>query len=212
MCSIERRKLLNAYGAKLVLTDGSQGMKGCLCKLHELIKQYPNNFAPDQFSNPANPMTHYNFTGSEIWKSFENKLDIFVCGTGTGGSFSGVAKYVKEKNNNIYTVAVEPMRAPFISTGVTGPHNIQGMGMSAGFIPETFDPSVMDEIATISYEEAQKITNRLAKEEGVLGGISSGANLATAINLAKRPENKGKKILTLIMDTGERYLSSGIFY
>lgn len=210
--SVERRKLLSAYGAELVLTDGSHGMKGCLCKLDELMKLHPNSFAPDQFSNPANPMAHYNSTGIEIWETFKDELDIFICGTGTGGSFSGVAKYLKEKNNSIYTVAVEPMRAPFISTGVSGPHDIQGMGMSAGFIPATFDPSVMDEIATISYEEAKEITNRLAKEEGVLGGVSSGANLATALNLARRPENKGKKILTIIMDTGERYLSSNIFY
>ncbi len=210
--SVERKQLMEAYGAKVILTDGKEGMKGCIAKTNEIRKKYPNSFCPDQFSNQNNPKAHYCTTGYEIWNTFKEELDIFICGTGTGGSFSGTSKYLKEKNSNIYTVAVEPMRAPFISTGVTGSHNIQGMGMSAGFIPSTFHKEVMDEIATISFEKAKDITNRLAKEEGILGGISSGANLATALEVAKRPENKGKKILTVIMDTGERYLSNNIFY
>jgi cysteine synthase A len=210
--SVERQQLLKAYGTELILTDGSKGMKECLNIANELKIKYPTAFFPNQFINQDNPKAHYDTTGIEIWNTFKEDLDIFVCGTGTGGSFSGVARLLKEKNNKIKTIALEPDTAPFISTGTGGSHKIQGMGMSAGFLPETFHSDVMDEIMTISYDEALKITNELAKKEGILSGISSGANLAAALNVARRPENKGKKILTLIMDTGERYLSSGIFY
>ncbi|MCK5780678.1 MAG: cysteine synthase A [Psychrilyobacter sp.] len=209
--SIERRMILDAYGTTVILTDGKLGMKGALEEVEEQKIKYPNCFIPDQFSNIHNPDSHYNSTGPEILESFENDLDVYICGTGTGGSFTGTAKYLKEKLVNITTIAVEPDTAPFISKGITGSHKIQGMGMSAGYIPKTFDSKYMDEITTVSYESAKVYTNRLAREEGILGGISSGANVAVAIEVAKRPENKGKKILTVIMDTGERYLSSGVF-
>jgi cysteine synthase A len=210
--SVERRQLLGAYGAELLLTDGNKGMKECLKVSDELKIKYPNAFFPNQFINQDNPKAHHTNTGKEIWDTFGNDLDIFICGTGTGGTFSGTAKFLKENNNNIKTIALEPDTSPFISKGVTGSHKIQGMGMSAGFIPETFHTDFMDEIMTISYDESLEFVNKLAKQEGILSGISSGANLAAAINVARKPENKGKKILTLVMDTGERYLSSGIFY
>jgi len=209
--SVERRMILDAYGTTVILTDGKLGMKGALEEVEKQKKIYPNSFIPDQFSNQHNPNAHYNSTGPEILEVFKKDLDIYICGTGTGGTFTGTARYLKENLENIETIAIEPDTAPFISKGIAGSHKIQGMGMSAGYIPKTFDSKYMDEIATVSYEDAKLYTNRLAREEGILGGISSGANVATAIKIAKRPENKGKKILTIIMDTGERYLSSNIF-
>ena len=209
--SVERRQLLGAYGAELILTEGKKGMKECLRISEELKEKHPNAFFPNQFVNQDNPESHFNGTGLEIWNTFKENLDIFVCGTGTGGTFSGTARLLKEKNKNIQTIALEPDTAPFISKGITGSHKIQGMGMSAGFIPDTFHPQYMDDIMTISYEESLEYVNKLAKEEGILSGISSGANVAAAINIARNPKNKGKKILTIIMDTGERYLSSNIF-
>lgn len=205
--SIERRKLLSAYGAKLVLTDGTKGMKGAIEKAQELHKEIENSFIPQQFQNPANPLKHYNTTAQEIWKDLEGKIDIFVAGVGTGGTISGVGKFLKEQNKNIKIVAVEPESSPVLSGGVSGRHKIQGIG--AGFVPDTFNRDVVDEIITVTNEDAIETAVASAKQEGILVGISSGASLFSAIKLAN--ENPDKTVVALLPDTGERYLSSVLF-
>ena len=207
--SVERRNLLKAYGAELVLTDGAKGMKGAIEKAEELAKQTPGSFIPGQFVNPANPAIHRATTGPEIWEDTDGKVDIFVAGVGTGGTVSGVGEYLKSKNPNIKVVAVEPAGSPVLSKGVSGPHKIQGIG--AGFVPDTLDTEVYDEIITVENEDAFKTGKTLARKEGVLVGISSGAAVYAATVLAKRPENKGKVIVALLPDTGERYLSTPMF-
>jgi len=205
--SIERRKLLQAYGAELVLTDGAKGMKGAIEKAQELQEQIPNSFIPQQFKNPANPKKHYNTTAREIWKDTEGKIDIFVAGVGTGGTVSGVGKYLKEQNPNVTVVAVEPASSPVLSGGQAGAHKIQGIG--AGFVPDTFDKNVVDRIITVTNEDAVETARKAAKQEGMFIGISSGASLYAAINLAN--ENPEKTVVALLPDTGERYLSSVLF-
>ena len=207
--SVERRNLLKAYGAELVLTDGAKGMKGAIAKAEELAQQIEGGFIPSQFTNSANPTAHFNTTGPEIWEDTDGKVDIFVAGVGTGGTVSGVGKYLKSKNPNVKVVAVEPAGSPVLSKGVAGPHKIQGIG--AGFVPDTLDTKVYDEILPIANEAAFSNANDIAKTEGILVGISSGAALAAAIELAKREENAGKTIVALFPDTGERYLSTGVF-
>lgn len=207
--SIERRKLLKAYGADIVLTEASKGMKGAIEKANELKNENPNSFIPSQFENPKNPLTHYQKTGVEIYNDLDGKVDIFVAGVGTGGTISGVGKALKERNPNIKVVAVEPASSPVLSKGEFGPHKIQGIG--AGFVPNTLDTSIYDEIITISNEDAFATGKRLAREEGLLVGISSGAAAFAAIELAKRKENKDKTIVVLLPDTGERYLSTPMF-
>lgn len=207
--SVERRNLLKAYGAQLVLTEGAKGMKGAIEKAQQLAAEIPHSFIPSQFTNPANPNAHYRTTGPEIWQDTEGKVDIFVAGVGTGGTISGVGKYLKEQNPAIKIVAVEPAGSPVLSKGTPGPHGIQGIG--AGFVPETLDTSVYDEIITVENEDAFKTGNTLARKEGLLVGISSGAAVFAAAQLAKRPENKGKVIVALLPDTGERYLSTPMF-
>ncbi|MBQ3115566.1 MAG: cysteine synthase A [Clostridia bacterium] len=207
--SLERRKLLSAFGAEVVLTDGKMGMNGAVEKAKQLQNEIEGSFIPDQFSNSANIMAHYQTTGPEIFSDTDGKVDIFVASVGTGGTLSGTAKYLKEKNQNIKVVAVEPESSPLISKGYSGTHKIQGIG--ANFIPENFDNSVCDEVETVSDENAFECARLLAKKEGILAGISSGANLAVAIKLAKLEENKGKIIVTVVADTGDRYLSTDLY-
>ena len=207
--SIERRNLMKAYGAELVLTEGAKGMKGAIAKAEELAKEIPNSFIPSQFTNMANPNAHYRTTGKEIYEDSEGNLDIFVAGVGTGGTISGVGKYLKEQKPNIKVVAVEPETSPVLSKGTPGPHKIQGIG--AGFVPETLNTSIYDEIITISNEQAFETGRESARVEGLLVGISSGAALRAAITLAQRKENEGKTIVVLLPDTGERYLSTAMF-
>ena len=204
--SIERRKLLSAFGAELVLTEGAKGMQGAVDKANELHKEYPNSFIPQQFSNPANPQIHYITTAEEIWEDTEGKVDIVVGGVGTGGTISGISKKLKIKNYNIKAVAVEPETSQMLSKGVAGAHKIQGIG--ANFVPENFDRTVIDEIFPVKNEDAIETSHELAKKEGILCGISSGASMYAGIELSKRPENKGKMIVVILPDTGERYLST----
>ncbi len=207
--SVERRNLLKAYGAELVLTDGAKGMKGAIAKAEELAQQIEGGFIPSQFTNSANPTAHFNTTGPEIWEDTDGKVDIFVAGVGTGGTISGVGKYLKSKNPNVKVVAVEPAGSPVLSKGVAGPHKIQGIG--AGFVPETLDTKIYDEIIAVENEDAFATGRTLARKEGLLVGISSGAAVFAATQLAKRPENKGKNIVVLLPDTGDRYLSTPMF-
>ena len=207
--SIERRKLMKAYGAELVLTEGAKGMKGAIAKAEELAKEIENSFIPSQFTNPANPAVHEKATGVEIWEDTDGTVDIFVAGVGTGGTISGTGKYLRSKKPEVKIVAVEPKDSPVLSEGKSGPHKIQGIG--AGFVPDTLDTKIYDEIIPVANEDAFETGRLIAKKEGVLVGISSGASLWAAIQLAKRPENKGKTIVALLPDTGERYLSTAMF-
>lgn len=207
--SVERRNLMKAYGAELVLTDGAKGMSGAIAKAKELAAEIPGSFIPSQFTNPANPAVHEAATGVEIWNDTDGTVDIFVAGVGTGGTVTGVGRYLKSKNPNVRVVAVEPKGSPVLSEGVSGPHKIQGIG--AGFVPETLDTKIYDEVITVENEAAFETGRRIARTEGVLVGISSGAAVWAALQLAKRPENKGKTIVALLPDTGERYLSTAMF-
>ena len=207
--SVERRNLLKAYGAELVLTDGTQGMKGAIAKAEELAAQTPGSFIPSQFTNPSNPKAHIATTGPEIWSDTDGKVDIFVAGVGTGGTLSGVGEYLKSKNPKVKVVAVEPAGSPVLSKVTAGPHKIQGIG--AGFVPETLNTEIYDEIIPVENDDAFAMGKRLARKAGVLVGISSGAAVYAARELAKRPENKGKVIVALLPDTGERYLSTPMF-
>ena len=207
--SVERRNLLKAYGAKIVLTPGAQGMKGAIAKAKELQESTPNSLIPSQFTNLENPQAHYETTGPELWEQTDGKIDIFVAGVGTGGTISGTGKYLKEKNPNIKIVAVEPEGSPVLSQGKAGPHGIQGIG--AGFVPDTLNTQIYDEIVTVTNENAYNTGRAIAQKEGLLVGISSGASVYAAIQLAKRPENEGKRIVALMPDTGERYLSTPMF-
>ena len=207
--SVERRQLMKAYGAELVLTEGAKGMKGAIAKAEELAKEIPGGFIPSQFTNPANPEAHRKTTAPEIWEDTDGKVDIFVAGVGTGGTITGIGEYLKSKNPNVKIVAVEPKSSPVLSEGVAGAHKIQGIG--AGFVPEILNTKVYDEIITIANEDAFETGRLIGKKEGVLVGISSGAAVHAAIELAKRPENAGKNIVVLLPDTGDRYLSTPLF-
>ncbi len=207
--SIERRNLMRAYGAELVLTEGAKGMKGAIAKAQELAAEIPNSFIPSQFTNPANPAAHEATTGVEIWNDTEGKVDVFIAGVGTGGTISGVGAYLKSKNPDVKIIAVEPKSSPVLSEGKSGPHKIQGIG--AGFVPETLNTGIYDEIITVDHEDAFAVGRAIARNEGVLVGISSGAAAWAAIQVAKRPEFKGKTIVALLPDTGERYLSTPMF-
>ena len=207
--SVERRQLMKAYGAELVLSDGAKGMKSAIAKAQELAEEIPNSFIPSQFTNPANPEAHRKTTGPEIFEDTDGKVDIFVAGVGTGGTLTGVGEYLKSKNPDVKIVAVEPASSAVLSTGVAGPHKIQGIG--AGFVPEVLNTKVYDEIIPVTNEDAFETGRLIGKSEGVLVGISSGAAAWAAIQLAKRPENKGKNIVVLLPDTGDRYLSTPLF-
>ena len=207
--SVERRQLMKAYGAELVLTEGAKGMKGAIAKADELAKELPNSFIPGQFVNPANPAAHKATTGPEIWEDTDGKVDIFVAGVGTGGTITGVGEYLKSQNPNVKVVAVEPASSPVLSKGTAGAHKIQGIG--AGFVPDVLDTKVYDEIIPVANEDAFAAGKEVGRSEGVLVGISAGAALWAAIELAKRPENKGKTIVALLPDTGDRYLSTPLF-
>lgn len=207
--SVERRKLMKAYGAELVLTEGSKGMKGAIEKANELAKEIPNSFIPGQFINPANPAVHKATTGPEIWNDTDGKVDIFVAGVGTGGTITGTGEYMKSQNPNVKVVAVEPASSPVLSKGTAGSHKIQGIG--AGFVPDVLDTKVYDEVIAVENEDAFTTGRLIGRKEGVLVGISSGAAVWAAVQLAKRPENRGKTIVVLLPDTGDRYLSTSLF-
>ena len=207
--SVERRQLMKAYGAEIVLTEGENGMKGAIAKAKELAAETPNSFVPGQFENPANPKAHYEFTGPEIWADTDGKIDILVAGVGTGGTITGAGEYLKGKNPAIKVVAVEPAASPVLSKGTPGPHKIQGIG--AGFVPQVLNTSVYDEIIPVENDDAFATGKKIGKSEGILVGISSGAAAWAAIELAKRPENKGKTIVVVLPDTGDRYLSTPLF-
>ena len=207
--SVERRQLMKAYGAELVLTEGAKGMKGAIAKADELAREIPNSFVPGQFVNPANPKAHFETTGPEIWADTDGKVDYFVAGVGTGGTVTGVGQYLKSRNPAVKVVAVEPKSSAVLSTGVAGSHKIQGIG--AGFVPDVLDTKVYDEIIPVDNDDAFKLGKEVGHSEGVLVGISSGAALWAAIELAKRPENEGKTIVALLPDTGDRYLSTPLF-
>ena len=207
--SVERRQLMKAYGAELVLTEGAKGMKGAIAKADELAKELPNSFIPGQFVNPANPAVHKATTGPEIWEDTDGKVDIFVAGVGTGGTVTGTGEYLKSRNPNVKVVAVEPASSPVLSQGHAGAHKIQGIG--AGFVPDVLDTKIYDEIITVENDDAFATGRLIGKHEGVLVGISSGAAVWAAVELAKRPENKGKTIVALLPDTGDRYLSTPLF-
>ena len=207
--SVERRKIMKAYGAELVLTDGTKGMKGAIAKADELVKEIPNAIILGQFVNPANPKAHFEHTGPEIYKDLDGKVDVFVAGVGTGGTITGVGRYLKSKKKDVRIVAVEPKTSPVLSEGHAGPHKIQGIG--AGFVPDTLDRSVIDSITAVADEDAFETSRQLGRSEGILVGISSGASLWAALQEAKKPENKGRNIVALLADTGERYLSTALF-
>lgn len=206
--SIERRKLLQHLGAELVLTPGSQGMKGAVGKASEILAQTPNSFMPNQFGNPANPAIHRKTTAEEIWNDTDGKVDIFVAGVGTGGTITGVSEVIKPRKSSFRAVAVEPADSPVLSGGAPGPHKIQGIG--AGFVPDVLNREIIDEIVTVTNEQAFETAKKIARDEGILCGISSGANVWAALQVAKRPENSGKHIVTIVCDTGERYLSTAL--
>ena len=208
--SVERRQIMQAYGAELVLTDGTKGMKGAIEKADELAREIPNSFVPGQFVNPANPKAHYESTGPEIWEDTDGKVDIFVAGVGTGGTLTGTGRYLKERNPHIKVVAVEPATSPVLSKGVAGPHKIQGIG--AGFVPQVLDTKIYDEIITVDNDDAFAAGKLVGRKEGILVGISAGAAVWAAMELAKRPENLGKNIVVLLPDTGDRYLSTPLFH
>ena len=207
--SVERRNILKAYGAEIVLTEGSKGMKGAIAKAEELAKETPNSFVPEQFENPANPEIHRLTTGPEVWNDTDGKVDIFIAGVGTGGTVTGTGEYLKSQNPNVKVVAVEPQDSPVLSKGTAGPHKIQGIG--AGFVPKTLNTDVYDEVIAVANEDAFETSKLIAKQEGVLVGISAGAAYYAALELAKRPENKGKTIVALLPDSGDRYYSTPLF-